>query len=175
MCWLFTFLFLWIIFFCPCLLFSWVGLFFFSPNFQTWELNKLPYAWNTEQRWEKYRRGLRSWAVFLHSIHLEGFVCVFNLGCTMQPAGILVSWLDVKPGPQQWKHWILTPRPPGSCALWVLYCVTVFTDLLHWYTLVACGRRNHRLFLKLGCNWLTSLSSVVQLNDLIHVYILKYI
>ena len=125
MCWLFTFLFLWIIFFCPCLLFSWVGLFFFSPNFQTWELNKLPYAWNTEQRWEKYRRGLRSWAVFLHSIHLEGFVCVFNLGCTMQPAGILVSWLDVKPGPQQWKHWILPARLPGN-SLHIPSCKSLF-------------------------------------------------
>ena len=28
--------------------------------------------------------------------------------------GILVPWPGIEPGPQQWKHWVLTTGPPGN-------------------------------------------------------------
>ena len=80
---------------------------------------------------EKCRRGLGSWAAFLHSIHLEGFVCVFNLGCAMQPCwdtGFLTRC-------QTWATAVkaLNPYPEATRQLspWsFILCNTVFTDAL---------------------------------------------
>ena len=70
---------------------SWVGFVLFS-NFQTWELNKLPYAWNTEQGVIKNAEG--DWKVGLGSYTASTWrglcVCLILVApCSLQDIGFL--------------------------------------------------------------------------------------
>ena len=72
---------------------------------------------------------------------------LFFLGCAMQDLSSLtrrwtqattvkaqcrisVPWPDVEPRPQQWKHWIVTTRPPGN-SLKTTYFFSIFLLLLN--------------------------------------------
>ena len=57
---------------------------------------------------------LSSWSVF---------ACLCWLRCAAAWCGISVPRSGIEPGPQWWKHWVLTTRPPGNSLFIFLRCL----------------------------------------------------
>ena len=147
-------------------------------------------AWLPQREVRRPRLGERKrWSNIAELRVLCLFVCLFVcfwLCCVA--CGILVPWPGIEPGPQQWKHRVLTTGPPGNSqgssvlralpwpsaqCLWFIARPAFYwslTSLLSWEALEQSSQA-HSLCSQAACVQIVSLllTSCVTLGKLLSV------